>query len=51
LDEHAQYESQVIAQESLKIAMIHFPETMKTLMENSNIDSSSNLNEILSGDY
>jgi thymidylate synthase (FAD) len=51
LDDHAQYETQVIAQEVLKIAMVHFPETMKTLMKYANIQSASNLNEILAGDY
>lgn len=51
IDEHAQYESQIIAQEALKIAVNHFPETMKTLMKYASIDSSSNLNNILSGDY
>jgi len=51
LDDHAQYETQVIAQEVLKIAMIYFPETMKTLMKYAKIDSASNLNEILAGDY
>ena len=51
LDDHAQYETQVIAQEVLKIAMVHFPETMRTLMKYVKIDSSTNLNEILSGDY
>jgi thymidylate synthase (FAD) len=51
LDDHAQYETQVIAQEVLKITMKHFPETMKTLIKHTNIDNVNNLNEILSGDY
>jgi len=51
LDDHAQYETQIIAQEVLKIAMKHFPETMKILMKHVKFDSDSNLNEILSGDY
>ncbi len=50
LSDHAQYESQVIAQEILKIAKEYFPLTMKTLMEHSDIDSMK-VNDILSGDY
>ena len=49
LDDHAQYEIQIIAQEVLKIAMGLYPETMKVLVKNSNINSK--LNDILSGDY
>lgn len=50
LSDHAQYESQVIAQEILKVAKKYFPLTMKTLMEHSDIDSMK-VNDILSGDY